>query len=177
MWVSELADRIRFWRSVDRLGPDIPWTHWRLHFKATAKALCASKFRSFGQGAEFRPGAYAVACSKIDIGTGVVIRPATMIFADPRTDGAGIVIEDFVLIGSGVHIYTANHSFADPSKPVFEQGHAESAAVALRRGCWIGAGAIILPGVEIGENAVVVELHALSSSHAVAVNPAGCIGA
>ena len=57
---SEITARIRFWRAADRIGPDIPWTHWRLHFKSTMRALCASRFKSFGDAAEFRPGAYAI---------------------------------------------------------------------------------------------------------------------
>ena len=59
------------------------------------------------------------------------------------------------MLGSGVHIYVANHRFDDPEKMIIDQGHAESAPVFLRKGCWIGANVTILPGVEIGENAAV----------------------
>lgn len=59
------------------------------------------------------------------------------------------------MLGSGVHIYVHNHSFADPSRPIIDQGYEASGAVVLKRGCWIGANAIILPGVTVGENAVV----------------------
>lgn len=120
--------------------------------------LCVQKFKSFGEGAEFRPGSYAEACSKIEIGKNVVIRPGTFLFADPTEGGGGIIIEDEVLIGSGVHFYTNNHEFADVSKPIFEQGYPApklTDEIRLRRGCWIGACVIILPGVEVGENAVV----------------------
>ena len=71
--IHEIFERIRYWRSADRIGPDIPWTHWRLHFKSTMENLCRSKFRIFANGAEFRPGAYAIACSKIELGSRVVI--------------------------------------------------------------------------------------------------------
>ena len=155
MLLGELRERIRFWRAADRLGPDIPWTHWRLHFKSTMLTLCQRKFRRFPATAEFRPGAYAVACSKIAIGERVVIRPGTILMADPRPEGAGIVIEDGVLIGSGVHIYAANHRFDDPTRPIIDQGHTPSQPVILRRGCWIGANAVLLAGVEIGENSVI----------------------
>jgi len=153
--LGELRERIRFWRAADRLGPDIPWTHWRLHFKSTMLTLCQRKFRRFPATAEFRPGAYAVACSKIAIGERVVIRPGTILMADPRPEGAGIVIEDGVLIGSGVHIYAANHRFDDPTRPIIDQGHTPSQPVILRQGCWIGANAVLLAGVEIGENSVI----------------------
>lgn len=72
--------------------------------------------------------------------------------------GDVIVIEDNVLMGSGVHFYTNNHEFSDVNKLIFDQGYPEpklSDSITLRRGCWIGTGVIILPGVEVGENAVI----------------------
>lgn len=153
--VREVLDRFQFWAAADRLGPDVPLTHWRLHFRSTMQHLCESKFCSFGAGAEFRPGAYAICCSKIRIGSRVVIRPGCMLFADARDGGAGITIADDVLLGSGVHIYVHNHQFDDLSVPVIDQGYYPSKPVILETGSWIGARAIILPGVTIGRNAVV----------------------
>jgi len=151
----ELLNRINFWKKADRIGPDIPYTHWRLHFNSTMMKLCQRKFHHFDTSAAFRPGAYAICCSKISIGKNVVIRPATMLFADPRPNGATITIEDNVLMGSGIHIYVNNHRFDDPTCPIIEQGHYDSKPVILKTGCWIGANAIILPGVTIGKNAVI----------------------
>ncbi len=155
-FAKEVIVRIRFWKQSDRLGPDIPWSHWRLHFKSTMKALATKKFKRFGSGAEFRPGAYAVTCSKIELGNNVVIRPGTMLFADPRQTNEGeILIEDDVMLGSGVHIYVANHRYHNPNLPIIDQGHMPSKTVRLCKGCWVGANAIILAGVEVGENSVV----------------------
>ncbi|MDH3346908.1 MAG: hypothetical protein OEM02_02230 [Desulfobulbaceae bacterium] len=78
-----------------------------------------------------------------------------MLLADPRPQGHGITVADDVLIGAGVHIYTQNHCFDNPEIPIIAQGHHDSRAVTLCRGCWVGAKAIILPGVVVGENAVV----------------------
>jgi acetyltransferase-like isoleucine patch superfamily enzyme len=39
--------------------------------------------------------------------------------------------------------------------PIINQGTYPPKAVILKRGCWIGANAIILPGVIIGENSVI----------------------
>jgi acetyltransferase-like isoleucine patch superfamily enzyme len=153
--LRDFLKRVRFWRDADRLGPDIPWTHWRLHFPAAARRLCLAKFRRFGDQAEFRPGAYAICCSRIEIGSRVTIRPGSMLFADPAPDGQGITIEDDVLLGPGVHLNSANHEFGSPETLIIDQGFAPSRQVILRRGCWIGANAIILAGVEIGENAVI----------------------
>lgn len=155
MFVNDLIKKIRFDKHADRLGPDIPFTHWLLFFKKPMLKLCKEKFKSFSDTSEFRAGAYAVCCSKISIGQRVVIRPATMLFATPGDNGAGIIIEDDVLVGSGVHFYTGNHSFKNINIPIIDQGHNDSKEVVLKKGCWIGANAIILPGVTIGENSVI----------------------
>ncbi len=151
----ETFDRWKFWKNADRLGPDCPASYWRLFFKSTMRKLCEEKFKYFGEGAEFRPGAYAICCSKISLGKRVIIRPGSMFFADPRDGGQGITIEDHVMLGSGVHIYVHNHQFDRLDIPLIDQGAYPSEAVTLKSGCWIGANAIILPGITIGENAVI----------------------
>lgn len=155
MILLELIKRMQFWRNADRIGPDIPLTHWRLHFKSSMLTLCKSKFKYFAESAEFRPGAYAICCSKISLGRRVVIRPGTLLHADSREEGAGITIEDDTMLGPGVQIYVSNHRFDDPDISIIDQGHYDSMPVLLKRGCWIGANAVILPGVTIGENSVV----------------------
>lgn len=153
--VAEILGRWKFWRGADRLGPDLPATHWKLFFKSTMRKLCKEKFMEFGEDAEFRPGAYAICCSKISLGRRVIIRPGCMFFADPRDGGAGIQIEDDVMVGAGVHIYVHNHRFNNMELPLIDQGSSESQPVVLKRGCWVGANSIILPGITIGQNAVV----------------------
>jgi len=153
--IGELLSKRRFDIKSDRLGPDCPFTHWRLYFKSMMKKLCKKKFLHFSDDAEFRSGAYAIACSKISLGKRVIIRPNTMLFADMRDNGAGITIEDDVMIGSGVHFYVHNHSFENTSIPIIDQGYYASKPILIQRGSWIGANCIILPGVTVGENAVV----------------------
>ena len=151
-----LINKIKFDLSTDRLGPDCPFTHWRLFFKGSMNRICSKKFAHFGKGAEFRPYAFAVNCSKISIGNNVVIRPTSMLFADSRYANKGrIFIEDDVLVGSGVHIYVSNHKYGTKNKPIIEQGHFEPLDTRLKMGCWIGANAIILPGVTVGNNSIV----------------------
>lgn len=65
-------------------------------------------------------------------------------------DIGGITIEDDVLIGPKVSLITESHPL----------NHAERKAllakpIVIKRNAWIGAGAIILPGVTVGENSVV----------------------
>lgn len=154
--IKSIYKKFNFDTSADRIGPDCPYTHWKLFYKKKMLKLCKKKFGSFGEGSEFRPNSYAITCSKIFIGKRVVIRPHTMLFADPRvSDKGNIIIKDDALIGSGVHIYVANHKFGKKGTPVSEQGHFDPQNTIIESGCWIGANAIILPGVVIGENSII----------------------
>lgn len=65
-------------------------------------------------------------------------------------DMGGITIEDDVLIGPRVNLVTENH----PLDPV-DRRALLTKPIVIKRNAWIGAGATILPGVTIGENAVV----------------------
>jgi len=150
-----LFKRIKFWLNTDRIGPDILANYWMLFFPKSMLRLCKKKFKQFSDTAEFRPGAYAVGCSRITIGDRVVIRPGVMLFAVSDTLETAITIEDDVMMGCGIHIYTNNHKFDDPDIPLIDQGYYPDEAVVLKKGCWIGANAIILPGVTVGENSVV----------------------
>lgn len=155
MFFLELIDKIKFWKKCDRIGPDIIWTYWRLFFRSKMIKLCRKKFLHFGLSSELRPGAYIVGCSQISIGERVIIRPGTMFHGESNTLVNTIVIEDDVLIGCGVHIYVENHKFSNPNQLISEQGHSKALQVRLKKGCWIGANVILLPGVTIGENSVV----------------------
>ena len=72
-----------------------------------------------------------------------------------------IEIGDNVLIASNVQIYTATHSTKVNERIVqnWEEGKeickTYALPVKIENGVWIGGGAIILPGVTIGENSVI----------------------
>lgn len=74
-----------------------------------------------------------------------------------------ITIGDNVLISSNVQIYTATHpvELADRLTPNWNMESGEyfcrtyALPVTIEDGCWIGGGAIILPGVTIGEGTVI----------------------
>jgi acetyltransferase-like isoleucine patch superfamily enzyme len=173
MLIIDIIKKIKFDLKADRLGQDIPFTHWQLYFKQSMMNLCRKKFKYFSDTADFRPGAYAVSCSNISIGSRVVIRPGTMLFAEPIANGAGITIEDDVLIGSCVHIYTGNHAFDRLDVPIIEQGHQPFDDVVLKKGCWVSANVTVLAGVIIGENSVVAAGSVVTKSVPAGVVVAG----
>jgi len=65
-------------------------------------------------------------------------------------DMGGITLEDEVLIGPKVNLITENH----PLTPANRRSLVAK-PILIKRKAWVGAGATILPGVTIGENAVI----------------------
>jgi acetyltransferase-like isoleucine patch superfamily enzyme len=65
-------------------------------------------------------------------------------------DMGGITIEDHVLLGPKVNLITENH----PLNPA-DRRALICKPIIIKRNAWIGAAVTILPGVTVGENAVV----------------------
>lgn len=65
-------------------------------------------------------------------------------------DLGGITIEDNVLIAPKVSLLSEGHPVSPNERQALAPGH-----IHIRKNAWIGAAATILPGVTIGENAVV----------------------
>lgn len=65
-------------------------------------------------------------------------------------DRGGITISDDVLIGPKVNLVTINHPL-DPAR----RRSTYCAPIVIKRGAWLGASVSVMPGVTIGENAVV----------------------
>lgn len=149
--------KIIFSLKADRIGPDLPFTHFFIFFKLTRNFLCKKKFKSFGDGAEIRPYSFFDGCSNIKIGERTVIRPNCFIYAEVSDlhSGGEIDIESDVLIGNSCHIYSSNHNFENTNIPILEQGHRVLGNVKISTGAWIGSNSTILPGVRIGKNSVV----------------------
>ena len=63
--------------------------------------------------------------------------------------GNGIIIGDNTIFAPGVKMISANHDFNDYS--VWIKGR----PIKIGKRCWIGANAVILPGVELGDNIIV----------------------
>lgn len=67
-------------------------------------------------------------------------------------DDTHIYVGDCTMFGPNVTICTAGHPILPELR---EQGYQFNAPVHIGRNCWIGAGAVILPGVTIGDNTVI----------------------
>lgn len=91
--LKELNSRRKFWKHTNRIGVDIPGTHWRLYLPSLMLKLYKTKSKHFDDTAEFRPGAYAVGCSQISIGKRVIIRPHTMLQGETETLDTSIIMK------------------------------------------------------------------------------------
>ena len=98
---------------------------------------------NIGENSRMMPPMTVVRGNNVRIGKNVVVMNNSLFMA-----AGGITIEDDVLVAANVQLISNNHDLYDHQvltcKPVL-----------LKRNCWIGAGATILPGITVGENAVV----------------------
>lgn len=67
-------------------------------------------------------------------------------------DDTHIYVGDDVLFGPNVVLATANHPFLPELR---RKGYQYNLPIRIGAGAWLGAGAIVAPGVTIGENAVI----------------------
>lgn len=139
--------------------------------------IVSRSFAAWGRGSRIGRGARLVAPHLVEVGSGVIVGENAWLNAkDDRGDGAAtlrigegtyigrlvqinawrqVTIGSHVMISDRVFISDADHRHPDAEVPVGLQGDQFAAPVVLQSGCWIGIGAVILPGVTIGRNAIV----------------------
>ena len=98
---------------------------------------------NIGENSRVMPPLTVVRGNNVKIGHNVVIMNNSLFMA-----AGGITIEDDVMVAANVQLISNNHDLYDHQILTCKPVH-------LKRNCWIGAGATILPGVTIGENSVV----------------------
>lgn len=107
---------------------------------------------------------------KIRIGNGVWINRGCEFYASIRAGNAHITIGDHSALGPRVRVLSATHNYRFLTLPD------QVASVTIGRHVWVGAGATILPGVRIGDGAVIaassVVTHDVAPFCIVAGNPA-----
>ncbi len=149
-----MLKHLKFILFYPKIGPDMYLTHWLLFFKPFRIWFQKRKIKTIGIDSELRPYVTILGTDNIIIGNRVIVPPYTLLSTLPNDTSSTITIEDDVLFGPNVSVYSSSHKFDNPSLPVKDQGYIVK-PVLLKKGCWIGINVVILPGVTIGRNAVI----------------------
>lgn len=88
--------------------------------------------------------------SEIIIGNNVTATADLQIAAQSH-----ITIEDDVMFASNIHINDGLHGYENANEPYKYQDIIKIAPIVIRKGSWIGQNVVILPGVTIGEFAII----------------------
>ena len=112
------------------------------------EAMLAEMFAAFGEGSYIEPPFHANWGGRhVHFGKCVYAN-----FNLTLVDDTHIYVGDYTMFGPGVIVATASH----PILPELRERVTQyNLPVHIGRNCWIGAGAIIMPGVTIGDNSVI----------------------
>lgn len=116
-------------------------------FPDECRALLAERLQSVGNGALIRPPFFCDYGFNIRVGAGVFMNCSCVVL-----DVVDVVIGDATQIGPAVQIYTADHP---RDAEVRASGLEFGRRIEIGRNVWIGGAAIILPGITIGDDAIV----------------------
>jgi maltose O-acetyltransferase len=150
MLAGELYDA-----SAPEIQADLTATHrWLARYNAAVDMppaerwkLLLERFAAVGDGAVIRPPFHCDYGFNIRLGAGVFVNFNCVIL-----DVVEVSIGDRTQIGPGVQILAADHPRAPAERA---SGLEFGRPVRIGRNVWIGAGAIILPGVSIGDEALI----------------------
>lgn len=121
-------------------------------------------FPNLGEGSGVNAPLTAVRPHMVSIGKNVVVMPGCLMMS-----AGGITIDDGAMIAANVQLISNNHD-------LYERQIITCKPIHIGKNVWIGAGATILPGVTIGDNAVVgaasVVTKDVGANTIVAGNPA-----
>ena len=120
----------------------------RPHHISRRQDLLRLMFAEIGEDCYIEPPLYANFGGKhVHLGKGVYAN-----FGLTLVDDGHIYIGDHVMIAPHVTLSTAGHPVLPSLR---EEQYQYNIAIHIGRNVWIGAGAVILPGITIGENSVI----------------------
>lgn len=135
------------------------------------RAILARLLREVGRGSLIEPPFYCTYGKNTRLGDHVYLNFSCVIL-----DNNEVRIGNHVMIGPAVQIYTAAHPLDARTR---NQGWEVAKPIVIEDNVWIGGGAILLPGVTVGQGAVVgaaaVVTRSVPRNAVVAGNPARVI--
>ena len=133
---------------LDCLEKQYDYNLTRPHELELRGKLLKEMFAEIGEGCYIEPPLHANwGGHHVHFGKGVYAN-----FNLTLVDDTHIYVGDYTLIGPNVTIATGGHPI---NHDLREKGYQYNASVRIGRNCWIGAGAVIVPGVTVGDNTVI----------------------
>lgn len=112
------------------------------------EALLKQMFAEIGEGCYIEPPFHAnFGGGHVHFGKNVYAN-----FGLTLVDDTHIYVGDYTMFGPNVVVATAGHPILPELR---EKGYQYNMPVHIGKNCWIGAGAIIVPGITIGDNVVI----------------------
>ena len=118
-------------------------------FGALKSAVLRMLGAKVGKRVIFYPGLWIMPCKNLTIGDDVDLAYGVLI-----TTGGGVKIGDRTMVGYRAQIISGGHIIPPKPERMFDAGD-QYEPVEIKNDVWIGGNAMILPGVTIGEGAVV----------------------
>lgn len=132
-------------RCLDKL---YDFNHTRPTEMKRRDALLTEMFCEIGEGCYIEPPLHANWGGRfVHFGRGVYAN-----FGLTLVDDTHIYVGDHVLFGPNVVLATASHPVLPELR---ERGFQFNLPIHIGNNCWLGSGAIVLPGVSIGDNSVI----------------------
>lgn len=157
---QELAAAKELRQNIFRLNHTMPDTE-------EYSKLLHKIFPHFGENCRIETPFSGVRTANVRFGRNVIIMPGCLMMS-----AGGITIDDDAMIAANVQLISNNHDLENRHVITCKPVH-------IYRKVWVGAGATILPGVTVSENAVVgagsVVTHDVEPNTIVAGNPAKLI--
>jgi len=110
--------------------------------------LASRLLHTCGRSVRVNPGAYFGSGQRVRVGNNCNLPPGLRVIGD-------LTLGDDVMLGPEVVFISYNHEVSDLTVPMRAQGATESRPILVGDDVWIGMRAMIMPGVQIGEHAIV----------------------
>lgn len=138
---------ILFYYGVARYLPYQPLPGYK--FGNCLRSLIAKKlFKHVGKNITIKRGAY------FGDGRNIVMGDYSQLGINCKVEN-DLVMGDYVLMGPEVVIYSSMHEYKDINVPIMMQGSKEKKPVVIGNDVWIGLRSVIMPGVKIGDHAII----------------------
>lgn len=179
--LARLDGRLMAWRARAALWRAAEEADGRLSWESPPELATGIRWRlgdtgrmHLGAGCRIGPEADFKVDGRLELGAGVLLGPRCILSVLEH-----VVIGPGCLVAEQVSIRDHDHRYRDPDVPIARQGY-RIAPVHLGADVWLGAGAVVMPGVTLGDGCVVGAHAVVTRSHgagSILVGaPARCIG-